>query len=188
MGLPASRPCPGTVGSARRVHFVRERPRPDDANGSDDVFVRSLQDGGLRAASTGPASRPAAGASHAPSISADGRRVAFLSDAPDLVVGTGGGRDAAHAYVRDLDGAGTALAGFSAGRVPGGGESSTVAISASGAQVAFTDTSADLACHAGPNSETPNAEAPNFADAPEPLYVAPIRTATIPGPVDPSLG
>ena len=63
----------------RRLPSARDRPGAGDANGTGDVFVRDLQPG----PPPGPASTPPAatpnGASYAPSISADGRYVAFAS-------------------------------------------------------------------------------------------------------------
>jgi Tol biopolymer transport system component len=161
----------------RVVAFTSSAPDlvPDDDNGQDDVFTYSREDGDLRAVSTTAEGRPATGSSHAPSITADGRRVAFLSDAPDLAAApeqpADGPVGAEHAYVRDLDGAGTALVGFAAGRVPGDGESSAVAISGEGNQVAFTDSSTNLA------GQTDSAGEPQ-------LYVAPIWTAKVPRRAD----
>jgi Tol biopolymer transport system component len=153
---------------------------PDDKNDCDDVFVRSLEDGAVRAVSVAPDGRPAAGHSHGGSISADGRRVAFLSDAEDLTqgavgslagaAGVAGGEPtdhAYHAYLRDLGGAGTALVGFAAGRVPGDGESTAVAVSGQGDDITFTDSSTDLAGQ-------------SESDGAEHLYVAPVRTARVP--------
>ena len=156
----------------RVVAFTSAAPDivPGDENGSDDVFARSLDDGGVRVVSATPEGRSATGDSHSASISADGRRVAFLSDAEDLTGGTDTSAAAAgadHAFLRDLGGAGTALVGFAAGRVPGDGESTSVAVSGSGSHVAFTDSSTNLAGRPG-------------SDGAEHLYVTPLRTARVP--------
>lgn len=59
---------------------------PGDANGTDDVFVRDLTTGVIERISD-VGGRAGEGRSHAPAISGDGRFVAFVSDAPDLVRG-----------------------------------------------------------------------------------------------------
>ncbi len=161
---------------------------PDDDNGRDDVFVRRLdrphdQPGDqprTRMVSTARDGGAGSGASHGPSISGDGRRVTFLSAAQDLTL-PGADRptprpdDAAkrdRAYVRDLDGAGTALVSAAANREPPDGETISAAISDSGTRVAFSDTSTDLAGQVD-------------SDGAERVYVATVRTAAIPGPTPP---
>jgi Tol biopolymer transport system component len=148
---------------------------PDDDNGHEDVFVRA-DDGELSVVSARPDGRPAGGDSHSPSISADGRRVAFRSEATDLVQGepaSPGPGPAEHAFARDLDGGGTALVSYAVGRVPGDGSTSGVALSGSGGHVAFTDSSMDLAGQSD-------------SDGADHLYIAPLRTAKIPRRVDES--
>lgn len=81
----------------------------DDTNGCQDVFVRDLLDGTTRLVSVGamggiPSSGGGGssftGASSAPSVSADGRFVAFVSTATNLVPGVT--NLAGEIYVRDL--------------------------------------------------------------------------------------
>jgi Tol biopolymer transport system component len=160
---------------------------PDDENGADDVFVHRLdaQDGEhpVRLASTALDGGSGSGASHGPSISGDGSRLAFLSTAPDLVPSSADGSGAQgagrtepatrdSAYVRDLHGAGTALVSAAANREPGNGEATATVVSDSGSRVAFADTSTDLA------GQTELAGA-------EHVYVASVRTASIPVPTPP---
>ncbi|MEN3362446.1 MAG: hypothetical protein V7637_6428 [Mycobacteriales bacterium] len=64
-----------------------------DTNGVPDVFVRNLGNGQLRRVSRAPGGQQAAGPSTAQGISADGRRVVFLTGTP------GGGTEA---YLGDL--------------------------------------------------------------------------------------
>jgi Tol biopolymer transport system component len=71
-----------------------------DTNGRRDVFVRDLVTGTVRLVSVGLDGRSAAGDSWWPRISGDGRRVAFVSDATNLVAGAGSRVLAV--YVRDL--------------------------------------------------------------------------------------
>jgi Tol biopolymer transport system component len=66
-----------------------------DSNNANDVFVRDRQASTTTRVSVGPAGANANGGSDAPSISADGRYVAFTSAAANLVDGdTNGQRDA----------------------------------------------------------------------------------------------
>jgi len=154
---------------------------PEDDNGADDVFVHRLDPGSdedrMRMVSTALDGGPASGASHGPSISGDGRRVTFLSTAGDLTLPGAAAEDADAtqrdgAYVRDLDGAGTALVSTAADRVPGDGETIAAVISDSGTRVAFADTSTDLAGQAD-------------SDGAEHVYVSSVRTASVPAPTPP---
>src|SRR5690349_13418846 len=70
-----------------------------DANGIKDVFIRDLQTGATFAASSGTQA-PGVG-SESPSISADGQRVAFASDA---VLGSSKPSSKGEVYVRDFAG------------------------------------------------------------------------------------
>jgi len=60
---------------------------PSDTNGTDDIFVHDRQTGTTERVSVDSAGNQANGYSEYPAISADGRYVAFESDAPDLVSG-----------------------------------------------------------------------------------------------------
>jgi Tol biopolymer transport system component len=60
---------------------------PRDTNGEDDVFVRDRKTGTTRRVSVSSGGEQARRWSHSPSISADGRFVAFESEAPNLVRG-----------------------------------------------------------------------------------------------------
>lgn len=70
-----------------------------DTNGLEDVFVRDLQSGETRLVSVGAKSALPVSASGAPRISADGRYVAFMSSATNLVPTV---RTAYEIYLRDL--------------------------------------------------------------------------------------
>jgi Tol biopolymer transport system component len=85
------------------------------------------------------------GASYRPSISADGRYVAFTSEASNLVVGDRNG--VADVFLYDtLTGATDLVSRRSDGR-PGNGASGTPAVSADGSIVAFQSVASDLICH-----------------------------------------
>lgn len=71
-----------------------------DTNGVSDVFVHDRQTGGTTRVSVSSAGGEASGSSYSPSISADGRYVAFVSDATDL--GAGDTNGVADIFVRDL--------------------------------------------------------------------------------------
>ena len=62
-----------------------------DGNGTSDVFVRDRATGKTRRVSVSSAGAEGNGASYNPSISADGRFVAFESSASNLVAGDGNG-------------------------------------------------------------------------------------------------
>ncbi len=156
----------------------------DDDNEASDVFVHHRPTGTTRMVSTTPEGRAAGDDSHSASVSGDGGRVAFLSAAPDLTPGgavpaAGRSEEAddevapAHAYVRDLSGAGTALVSATRERTPADGESTGVAISTWGRHVAFADSSTDLA------GQTSGTGPPGESH----VYTAGLRTAHVPGPV-----
>jgi Tol biopolymer transport system component len=69
-------------------------------DGGGHVCVRDLETGALVVASTNAVGVPADGLSWSPRLSADGRRVAFESDATNLVPGTSDHRS--RVYVKDL--------------------------------------------------------------------------------------
>jgi Tol biopolymer transport system component len=74
---------------------------PTDVNGVPDVFVKDRVTAALILVSARPDGIPGNGSSYHPSISGDGRFVAFESNASDLgPPGTGNG--GTHAFVRDL--------------------------------------------------------------------------------------
>lgn len=108
-----------------------------DTNGVDDVFVRDRQENTTTRVSVAPGGVEANRGSYSPSISADGRRVAFLSDATNLVPGdTNAARDV---FVIDRQAATTTRASVnSAGDVQANVDSVTPVISGDGRLVAFT--------------------------------------------------
>jgi TolB protein len=104
-----------------------------DGNGQADVFVRDLAAGRTERVSVDVGGGDAGGASSSPSLSDDGRRVAFDSFAADLVPGDGG--HALAVFVRDRAADRTVKASVT----PGGGQAawSTGVISGDGRWVAF---------------------------------------------------
>jgi Tol biopolymer transport system component len=98
-----------------------------DANGTWDVFVHDLETGETALVSARADGAPGTGASTRPTISADGRLVAFQSAAPDLVPDDRNG--AGDAFVRDL----------------GAGATARVSVDALGGELAAESTSPVLA-------------------------------------------
>jgi Tol biopolymer transport system component len=110
---------------------------PGDTNGAVDVFMRDRTAGTTVRVSAGPAGAPAAGHSSSPAISADGRIVAFVSTAANLVADDANGTDP-DVFVHDrVTGA---VSRVDVGRPLGAGEqwiSHDPAVSADGRFVAF---------------------------------------------------
>lgn len=138
---------PAISADGRFVAFVSRASNLDPAAGSHtrEVFVRDLSTGKVALASraTGADGAAASGFSGEPSISADGRYVAFVSGAPDLAGETapGGG-----VYVRDLVAGTTVLASRANGPTgaPGDDYSQGPSLSADGLHVAFESTANNL--------------------------------------------
>jgi Tol biopolymer transport system component len=115
---------------------------PDDSNSAEDVFVRDMQAGTTIRASVDSAEEEANFNSSSPSISADGRHVAFGSEASDLVPDDGNSQP--DIFVRDLQAGTTARASVdTAGGDPDAG-SVFASISGDGRYVAFESDANDL--------------------------------------------
>jgi Tol biopolymer transport system component len=115
---------------------------PGDTNAVSDVFVHDRDTGTTTRVSVGSGGEQANGASGAPSMSADGRLVAFDSMADNLVPGDANGVCDVFVYDRDT-GATTCVSVGSAGQ-HGDGYSGAPAISANGRFVAFTSDADNL--------------------------------------------
>ena len=147
---PGGGPSGLTAGSVsadgRYVAFFSQADSltPNDANGCADVFVRDLMTGTNLPVSLNTNQVTAHGRSAEPSISADGRYVAFSSRADDLVA-----NDTNHVpdvFVRDLSSGTTALVSVGAdGMSPGNGESFSPMISGDGCYVLFHSKASNLA-------------------------------------------
>ncbi len=111
-----------------------------DTNARPDIFVRDRLSGTTTCASVDLAGVPAGG--RYPSISADGRFVAFESTSPNLVPGdTNGARDV---FVRDLVLGTTVRASVDSSGVEGAGDSRDASISPDGGHVAFESLAPNL--------------------------------------------
>jgi Tol biopolymer transport system component len=144
-GEPADGPsyAPSLSADGRFVAFASDAKdlTADDGNGSRDVFVHDRRTGRTERISRTATGAAPDGASDLPRLSADGRFVAFASDASDLVAGDRNG-------VRDVF-----VADRSAGRIervsaPGrepDGPSDWPAIRADGGAIAFVSEATNLA-------------------------------------------
>ena len=112
-----------------------------DSNGVDDVFLREGR-GAVILVSITPDGGVANGPSGQPSISGDGRYVAFTSAATNLVPAAGG--PGTQVYVRDLVAQRTVRVSDALAGAPAGGSAGEPAISADGRAVSFDSEAANL--------------------------------------------
>lgn len=137
----------GTVSAdGRYLAFVSEAYNlvGGDTNGAADVFVRDRITKQTRRVSVGPAGVQANGPSFDPVISADGAKIAFASDATNLVSGDTNG--ATDVFVRDLATATTTRVSVNSAATPvqGNKDSYEPALNADGTKVAFTSEATNL--------------------------------------------
>ncbi|WBB81121.1 hypothetical protein O7606_07005 [Micromonospora sp. WMMD882] len=135
--------APTISADGRYVAFTSEAALvPGDTNGVADVYVRDLRTGSLRRVSVSTTGAQADALTVSPSISADGRYVAFTSEAA-LVPGDSNG--VADVFVRDLRAGTTVRASLTAdGGQATGGSSYGPMVSADGRHVVFTSDATDL--------------------------------------------
>jgi murein DD-endopeptidase MepM/ murein hydrolase activator NlpD/cold shock CspA family protein len=129
---------PSISADGRFVAFVSEASNLviGDTNGREDIFVHDRQTGETSLVSVGSDGTQGNGPSDFPSISADGRFVAFVSEASNLVVGdTNGWEDI---FVHDRQTGETSLVSVASDGTQGNGDSVEVSNSADGRYVAFT--------------------------------------------------
>ena len=115
---------------------------PGDSNGASDVFVRDRRDGRTTLVSVDSAGNAGNEGSFTPSISADGRYVAFASDATALVPGDH--NRAEDVFVHDRRTGQTVKVSEASDGRPGNGNSYSPAISADGRFVAFASEATNL--------------------------------------------
>ncbi len=107
-----------------------------------DVFVRNLADGQTTLVSASTNGAAARGNSTEATPSANGRRVAFTSDANDLLAGDT--NLCPDVFLRDLDSGQLTLISLAAAGGPANGPSSSPALSPDGQRVAFASTATNL--------------------------------------------
>jgi Ca2+-binding RTX toxin-like protein len=137
----------GITADGRFVVFVSQSTNlvPGDTNGYDDVFLRdrwqqrtvrvSVATGGGQAVGGG-----STGATDA--ISVDGRYVAFMSEAPNLVID--GASGARHAFVRDRKTGQTTQVDVSSANQGANGWTDTASLSRDGRYIAFSSAASNL--------------------------------------------
>ena len=115
---------------------------PDDTNDQPDVFLRDREKGTTRRVSVGLRGAQGDGPSFDPAISADGRFIAFVSIASNMVPGdTNGLRDV---FIRDRKCGTTRRVSWGRGGAQSDGSSFDPAISADGRFVAFESEATNL--------------------------------------------
>ena len=145
--------APTVSGDGRSVAFVssvpldgvfnRRRSRRE-AEGVYHVYLRNLNSGFIRRISRAPAADDADGPSFNPAVSGDGRLVAFVSQATNLVPSDR--NRVADVYLHDVHTGQTTLVSRSARGGSATGPSRHPALSADGRFVAFVSDAADLVC------------------------------------------
>src|SRR3990172_5886825 len=116
---------------------------PSDTNGADDVFVRDRQAGATERVSVSSAGGQGSGGhSYEPSVSDDGRYVAFRSHATNLVAGDTNGTD--DVFVRDRQTGVTVRVSVDSSGVQGNGGSYEPSVSGDGRYVAFRSVASNL--------------------------------------------
>jgi Tol biopolymer transport system component len=135
---------PVISGDGRYVAFfsLADNLVPNDTNDAFDVFVRDRVRGVTRRVSVSSNGTEANGASSGPSISADGRFVAFHSEASNLVPGDTNG--AFDVFVRNRSATVTRRVSVSSNEREGNHDSYQAVIAAGGRFVAFRTDASDL--------------------------------------------
>ncbi|XVQ12116.1 TolB family protein [Spirillospora sp. CA-255316] len=136
---------PVVSGNGRFVAFTSAASTlvPGDTNQSSDIFVRDLRRGTTQRVSVGAAGAQGDGPSQEPSISADGRYVAFTSMASNLVADDENG--SYDVFVHDRSTGTTTLLHRDSSGDQGNAAAWTPAISADGRHIAFASSSVNLA-------------------------------------------
>ncbi len=113
-----------------------------DTNGASDVFVREIQSGTTELISVSTVGGVGNGGSTLPALSGDGRYVAFLSTASNLVAGdTNGKKDV---FVRDRIGGTTTRASLDSLQDEANGDCEAPSLSSDGRYVVFSSVATDL--------------------------------------------
>lgn len=130
---------------AGRIVFVTAATNLGFANlaGRSQIAAADLATGIIRLASPGIGGLAANGDSDQPSLSADGRFVAFRSTATDLAAGIAG-NGFSQVWLRDIDRGTTALVTQTAAGTAGGGNSANPALAGDASALAFASDARDL--------------------------------------------
>jgi Tol biopolymer transport system component len=141
---PGASFSPSISADGRYVAFASQAPTlvPGDTNELEDVFVHERATGRTTRVSLGPLGLQGDGDSFSPSVSADGRYVAFASFASTLV--SGDTNDELDVFVHDRSTGRTSRVSVSSAGAQSNGPSSAPSISADGALVAFESSATTL--------------------------------------------
>lgn len=133
---------PALSGDARFVAFESDATNlvSGDTNGVTDVFVHDRLTGVTTRESLGPGGVQANDASYGPEISSNGRFVAFVSNASNLVPGVGGSQ----IYVRDRQIQVTYVVSASTAGTPANAPARSPSISHDGRFISFDSTATNL--------------------------------------------
>ena len=139
-GTPVS--APAVSQSGRFVAFDSNATTliAGDSNNASDVFVRDTQTNTTTRVSVATGGAESNGPSFGPSLSDDGRYVAFSSAATNLAVGVTG----TQVYVHDRVTTTTSIVSVGPSGLPGDGPSGGASISADGRRIAFTSSATQL--------------------------------------------
>ncbi|WP_309895976.1 carbohydrate-binding protein [Archangium sp.] len=135
---------PDISGDGRLVVFASRASNlvPGDTNGHADIFLLDLKDGRLERVSLAPNGAQANGASTHPRLSADGRFIAFESEASNLVAGdTNGQRDV---FLLDLEARQVRRVSLGSGGAEANGASTQARLSEDGGAVSFLSSASNL--------------------------------------------
>jgi LPXTG-site transpeptidase (sortase) family protein len=136
---------PSISGDGRYVAFVSSASNlvALDTNGADDIFVHNRDTNTTTRVSVGPSGTEGNSDSYDPSISSDGRYVAFDSGASNLVAGDTNGQGDIFVHDRDTDTT-TRVSIHTNGTTEGNNYSYTSSISSDGRYVAFVSVASNL--------------------------------------------
>lgn len=113
-----------------------------DTNFKSDIFVRDVATGITTRVSVATGGQQGSGSSWSPTLSGDGRFVAFASTAADLVPGDSNA--SSDVFVHDRETSGTTRISLGSGSVEGNGSSDQPWISSDGRYVAFSSGASNL--------------------------------------------
>ncbi len=135
---------PSMSGDGRFVAFYSDASNlvPGDTNRESDVFLHDLQTGAVTRVSVDSSGTQGNGSSGGSSLSADGRFVAFSSDAKNLVQGDT--NQWIDVFVHDLESGATTRVSVDSSGVQGNADSTRASISANGGFVSFASDASNL--------------------------------------------
>jgi len=146
-GIPANAACysPQISGDGRFVVFMSSATNlvDGDTNASNDIFVRDTLLGTTSLVSVSSNGTQGSAASVSPTISTDGRYIAFSSSATNLVDNDTNGKD--DIFVRDMVSGTTTLVSRTESGLQGDSDCSNPKISENGLAVAFQSSSGNFA-------------------------------------------